>query len=169
MSPITTPDELAQVTVEGTDKRLGDVAKVVEDHQPLIGDALVNDEPSLMLVVEKFPWANTVDVTRGVEEALDAMRPGLAGLKMDSTLFRPATYLEVATRNLSVAILIGAALVVVALGAFLLDARAAFIGSLAILMSFLVAVLVLYVAAWRSTRWFWPAWSWPSASLSMTP
>ena len=87
-----------------------------------------------------------MDVTRGVEEALDAMRPGLAGLEMDTTLFRPATYIEMATGNLSVAILIGAALIVVALGAFLLDARAALIGSLAILMSFLVAVLVLYVS-----------------------
>ena len=75
LSPITTPDELAQVTVEGTDKRLGDVAKVVEDHQPLIGDALVNDEPSLVLVVEKFPWANTVEVTRGSKKR--SMRCGL--------------------------------------------------------------------------------------------
>ena len=65
---------------------------------------------------------------------------------MDSTLFRPATYLEVATGKLSVAILIGGRSVVVALGAFLLDARAALIGSLAILMSFLVAVLVLYLS-----------------------
>ena len=65
------------------------------------------------------------------------MRPGLAGLDMDSTLFRPATYLEMAISKLSVAILIGAALIVVALGAFLLDARAALVGSLAILLSFL--------------------------------
>ena len=65
---------------------------------------------------------------------------------MDSTLFRPATYIEMAIGNLSVAILIAAALVVVALGAFLLDARAALIASLAILMSFLAAVVVLYLS-----------------------
>ncbi len=32
-----------------------------------------------MLVVEKLPGANTLDVTRGVEDALDELRPGLAG------------------------------------------------------------------------------------------
>ena len=34
-------------------------AHVVEDHQPLIGDAVINDGPGLMLIVEKLPWANT--------------------------------------------------------------------------------------------------------------
>src|SRR6185503_4812863 len=138
-SPITKPDELAQVMVEDSDKRLGDVAKVVENNQPLIGDALINDKPRLMLVVEKFPWANTVDVTRGVEKSLDAMRPGLTGLDMDPTLFRPATYLETATNKLAMAFIIGAALIVVALGALLLDARAALVASIAILLSFLTA------------------------------
>jgi hypothetical protein len=30
----------------------------------LIGDAVVNDADGLLLVVEKFPGANTLDVTR---------------------------------------------------------------------------------------------------------
>ncbi len=34
---------------------------------PLFGDAVINDGPGLLLVVEKFPWANTLEVTRGVE------------------------------------------------------------------------------------------------------
>jgi Cu/Ag efflux pump CusA len=144
--PISTPEELAEVTVEGTDKRLGEVTNVVEDHQPLIGDAIVNGEQSLVLVVEKFPWANTLDVTREIETTLDAMRPGLAGLEIDTTLFRPATYIEMAVGNLEVAFLIAGALIVVGLGAFLVDARGALIGSLAILLSFLTAVAVLYVS-----------------------
>jgi Cu/Ag efflux pump CusA len=145
LSPISKPEELAQVTVEGSDKRLGDIANVVEDHQPLIGGAIVNNKANIVLVVEKFPWANTVDVTRGVEKALDAMRPGLAGLDMDSTLFRPATYLEMAINKLSIAFVIGAALIVVAVGALLLDARAALVSCIAILLSFLTAVIVLYL------------------------
>ena len=40
---------------------------VVEDHQPLIGDAVINDGPGLMLIVEKLPWGNTLEVTEGVE------------------------------------------------------------------------------------------------------
>ena len=142
--PITTPEQLADVSLEGSDKRLGDVATVVENHQPLIGDAIVNDEPSLLLVVEKLPGANTGTVTRGVEQALDAMRPGLAGLEMDSTLFRPASYIEMAVAGLSSAFLISVALVIVALGAFLLDARALLVSSLSILTTFVIAVVVLY-------------------------
>ena len=60
------------------------------DHQPLIGDAVINDGPGLLMLVEKFPWANTLDVTRGVEAALDEMRPGLPGIEIDTTIFRPA-------------------------------------------------------------------------------
>ena len=57
--PISTPDDLAQVTVDGSAVRLGDVAEVVEGYPPLIGDAFLNDGPGLLLVVEKFPGANT--------------------------------------------------------------------------------------------------------------
>jgi Cu/Ag efflux pump CusA len=144
--PITTAEELARVPLEGTTKRLGDVTNVVENHQPLIGDAIVNDEPSLVMVVEKFPWANTVEVTRGVENALEDMRPGLAGLEMDSTLFRPASYIEASTRSLSVACLIAGGLIIVALGALYMDARATLISSLCILASFLTVVVMLYVS-----------------------
>ena len=66
--------------------RLGDVATVVEDHQPLIGDALVDDGPGLMLVIEKLPGANTLrGDRRGVEAALARSRPGLAGIDIDTT------------------------------------------------------------------------------------
>ena len=77
--PIVSPEGLAKVPIENTSLQLGDVANVVEDHQPLIGDALTSEGPSLLLVVEKFPGANTRDVTLGVEEALDNMRPGCPG------------------------------------------------------------------------------------------
>jgi Cu/Ag efflux pump CusA len=62
--PIATPRDLSQVVVErrgGKPLRLGDVARVVEDHQPLAGDAVINGGPGLMLIVEKLPWANTLD------------------------------------------------------------------------------------------------------------
>ena len=83
--PIITPNDLAQVPIEtatggsgarGRDRqpgpivRLGDVADVVEDHQPLLGDGAVNDGLGLMLIVEKLPWADTVELTRGVEEVV---------------------------------------------------------------------------------------------------
>ena len=102
IQPITTSDQLADVAVEGeheTPLRIGDVASVREDHQPLIGDASVDGAPSLMLVVERFPDANTAEVTRDVEAAMAAMAPGLSGIAVDPTIFRPATYLDASPRS----------------------------------------------------------------------
>ena len=145
--PIQTAAELAQVTVDGApSKRLSDVATVVEDHQPLIGDAIVKDVPALTLVVEKFPWADTTEVTAEVERALDLLRPGLKGLEMDSTLFRPATYLQLADNNLSLALLIAGLLVAGAFFVFSLSWRMAFVGAVAVLLSVMAAGAVLYVS-----------------------
>ena len=65
----------------------------------MIGDAVVNDGPGLLLIVEKFPWANTVEVTKGVEAAIDEMRPGLPDIDIDTTIFRPATFVETVDRQ----------------------------------------------------------------------
>lgn len=145
--PIRTPDDLAQVPVAdrgGTPVRLGDVADVVEDHQPLIGDAVINGGPGLMLVVEKLPWGNTLDVTRGVEDALRSLQPGLSGITVDTQIFRPATFITMAVDNLSRALLFGCLLVVLVIGLFLFAWRSALISLAAIPLSLLAAGLVLY-------------------------
>jgi len=114
VATIISPDSLQGVKLEGPNRQqvpLSDVANLVLDHQPLFGDAVINDGPGIMLIVEKFPWANTLDVTRGVEEALDELRPGLQGVEVDTTIFRPATFIDVALENLSRALLLGSALV----------------------------------------------------------
>ena len=80
-----------------------------------------------MLVVEKFPWANTLEVTAGVEAALEALKPGLPGVEVDPTIFRPATFIEQAIDNLGRAILIGGVLAAMALLALFLQWRAALI------------------------------------------
>jgi Cu/Ag efflux pump CusA len=143
--PISTADQLAEVPIKGKNLKLGDVANVVEDHQLLIGDAVINDSPALMLVIEKFPWATTLEVTKGVEKALDALRPGLAGIEMDSSLFRPATFIEVAMHNLRTSLLVGVVLVAVTLLAFLNNWQSALIGLIAITTSFVTAILIISI------------------------
>src|SRR6266496_496765 len=146
--PIATPRDLAQVTIErqhGRPLRLGDVARVVEDHQPLAGDAVINDGPGLMLIVEKLPWANTLDVTRGVEQALRELQPGLSGIDVDPTIFRPASFIEAALHNLTNALLLGCLFVILVLGLFLFEWRSALISLVAIPLSLVGAGLVLYL------------------------
>ena len=142
--PISTAEQLAKVTVQGTNRPLGDLTRVVENHQPLIGDAVIDGDPALMLVIEKFPWANTVEVTKATEDALSALALGLPGVDLDAQLFRPATYLELVGENLSSALLIGVVLMIAALGALLFSWRTALISSLAVVVSAIVAMTVLY-------------------------
>jgi CzcA family heavy metal efflux pump len=148
--PIGSAEDLARVVVETDDSsqtlRLGDVATVVEDHQPLIGDAVVGSGDGLLLVIEKFPGADTVDVTRGIDEAITAMLPGLSGIEIDTEVFRPATFIEASIGNVSLALLIGFLLIALVLGALLFDWRAALISLVTIPLSLTVAGLVLVYA-----------------------
>ena len=121
------------------------MANVVENHQPLIGDALTGEGPGLLLVVEKFPGANTMEVTRGVEEAMSDLSPGLPGITVDKNIFRPADFIETATSNLSRAAIIGFALLAIVLVAFFYDWRTALISIIAIPLSLVAAGLVLYL------------------------
>jgi Cu/Ag efflux pump CusA len=164
-NPIKTPGDLAAVPLEpggegpasvpappgggggpagaAEQKKLGDVAKVVDGHQPLIGDGIVGSGTGLLLVVQKLPDANAIDVTRGVEKALDELQPGMGGLKVDRELFRPASYVQRATANLMLALLIGAALLALLLFALFFDWRIAVISALTIVVSLLAAGLLL--------------------------
>ena len=124
--------------------RLRDVATVVEGFPVPIGDAVINSGPGLMLIVEKQLGANTLTVTRGVEEALQQMKPALSGVAVDPTIFRPATFIEMSLQNLSRALLFGCVLVVLVLMVFLSDWRTALISSIAIPLSLLAAGLLLH-------------------------
>jgi CzcA family heavy metal efflux pump len=147
--PIITPEKLGEVPIldrkkhDGTPLLLSDIGDVVWDTWPLFGDAVINEGPGLMMIVEKLPWANTLDVTRGVEEAIEEMRPGLAGIDIDTTIFRPATFIELSIDNLTESLLIGGILVVIVLFLFLFEWRVALISATIIPVSMMVSLLVL--------------------------
>ena len=147
--PISSPDDLAQVAVEDAEGvLLRDVATVVEDHQPLIGDAVLNNKSSIMLILEKQPGTNTLEVTRSVDEALSALQPGLPGVLFDANVFRPASFLDMAIANISQALVIGAILMVLAIAIFFHGWRGALISFISALTSLAAALAVLH---WRGT------------------
>ncbi|HZL87113.1 MAG TPA: efflux RND transporter permease subunit [Pirellulaceae bacterium] len=144
---VLSAEDLARSVVAfrgGASLRLADVAQVQEGHPPPIGDAIINDVPGLLLIVEKQPTGNTLDVTRGVEKALAALKPGLADVHVDPTIFRPATFIEMSLANLGSSLVIGCVLVVVILGLFLFDWRTALISMTAIPLSLVGAALILH-------------------------
>jgi CzcA family heavy metal efflux pump len=146
LSPILDPEDLAHTVVDfrgGAPVRLGEVADVSIGSPAPIGDAVINGGPGLLLIVEKQPASNTLEVTHGIETAIEALRPGLTDVEIDPTIFRPATFIERAIDNLTHALALGCALVVIILLAFLFDWRTALISLTAIPLSLIAALLVL--------------------------
>jgi Cu/Ag efflux pump CusA len=142
-APITTPKDFARIPVYGTTVALGDVAKVVEGHQPLIGDALLKSGTGLILVVDKFPGYNTQQVTRDLEAALRELAPGMTGIDVDTEIYRPASYIDQATANISGALLASAVLLTIVLLALLGSWQTVLVAAVAIAMSIVTALLVL--------------------------
>ncbi|MHA7291128.1 efflux RND transporter permease subunit [Arthrobacter sp. MDT3-24] len=144
--PIRTPADLAKVSVEDTDPPLllGDIAQVKEDHQPLIGDAVVGADAGLMLVVEKFPGTSAIEVTRNVEAALQDMAPGLTGVEIDTSVFRPATGVQDSVNSLSLALLISLLIAVALFWLLFRSWRVAVIALVAIGATVMTAAVVLF-------------------------
>ncbi len=149
ISPISDPAQLAEVPVEGPRRhvlRLGDVTTVVENHQPLIGDAVAPRTGGLLLAIDKFPGANTLEVTRGIEAALHDMAPGLKGITIDSNVYRPASYIDTALGNAGAVALTALAAALAAMLLLLASWRAALVALIVVPVSLMVAVVVLLLA-----------------------
>jgi multidrug efflux pump subunit AcrB len=101
------------------------------------------DSHGLMLVVQKLPNASATSVTKGLDAALAQLKPSLAGVRVDATLFRPATYIDSASSNDRLAVLIAAALAVLAVLLLLLSLRFAVVCVVAIAVSLIAAVVAL--------------------------
>ncbi len=146
VQPIVGPDQLGEVPVvnrSGRVLRLSDLGTVREGHQPVWGAGVVNGGPGLLLIVQKFRGANTMEVTEGVEQAVAELRTGLPGIEIDTTIFRPATFIEQSIDNLTTALLIGVLLVIVIIVVFLFEWRTALISLIAIPLSLIAAILAL--------------------------
>lgn len=124
---------------------LGNVAEVVEAPAPPIGGAAIDGKPGVILNVSEQYGANTVEVTKTVEAALQELQPGLQAeaVTLHADLFRPANFISTATSNVRNSLILGGVLVVVVLFLFLFDLRTAVISCTAIPLSLLAGAIVL--------------------------
>jgi CzcA family heavy metal efflux pump len=123
---------------------VGAVADVGEGPALPVGDALVNGEPGVLVLVMKQPGVNVVAITREVEAAVEALyRAFPPGVRVDRAMFRQAAFVEHAIANLWRALLAGGVLVTIVLLLFLGDVRTALVSVVAIPLSLLGAVAVL--------------------------
>ena len=141
------PAEIAAAALTGTGGaalRLGDVADVAWGPEPVRGTASYRGEPAVILSVQKQPGANTLELTREIDRALDDVAATLPeGVVVEEENFRQADFIQVAIRNVTVALRDGAVLVILVLLPFLGHLRTTLIAALAIPLSLLAGVLVI--------------------------
>jgi heavy-metal exporter, HME family len=122
---------------------LGQVAAVRFAPALRRGDAGYNGRPAVVLGVQKQPGADTVQLTRQVEQALAELGRGRpAGTGEPRVTMRQASFIESSIDTLQGKFLAAAMVVAVVLYLFLMNARTTAIALMAIPLSVLITVLV---------------------------
>lgn len=142
-------EELGSTLVKMNDGKpvlLSDVADVVIGSAIKMGYASRNATPAVILSVSKQPNINTLNVTRKIEANLKEIQKSLpADVKLDSHIFRQADFIERSVSNVGRALLEGAIFVIVVLFIFLNSFRTTIISVIAIPLSLLGTLVVLYL------------------------
>jgi CzcA family heavy metal efflux pump len=147
-APGAAVDALAQAVVgtrNGLPIRIADIASLRDAAEPRFGAALVAGEPGILVETSTQFGANTLEVTRALEERLDALAPGLAkqGVRYHPGLLRPASFIESAIAKLRNSLGVGTLLVVALLLITLRDWRGALVSFSAIPLALLTTVWIL--------------------------
>jgi CzcA family heavy metal efflux pump len=132
-------------TTSGLPVRLRDIAALREGAEPRFGDALIAGKPGILIETSTQFGANTLEVSRALEQRLDALAPALKqqGVDYHPALLRPASFIESAIEKLRNSLAIGAVLVVALLLITLRDWRGALISFSAIPLALLTTVWIL--------------------------
>jgi CzcA family heavy metal efflux pump len=126
---------------------IADVAEVRLGPAPKRGTASHNGQPAVVLGIQKQPGANTLGLTRQIDEVLaDIQRSLPEGMQISANLFRQSDFINVGIGNLGVALRDGVILVIAIVFAFLLSARATGITLLAIPLSLVAAIIAMKAA-----------------------
>ena len=133
-------------TVSGKPVVVSDVADVVIGSAVKLGYASQNGKPAVILSISKQPNINTLNVTENIERNLAEIKKSLPpGVTMDTRIFRQADFIEASVNNVGKALIEGALFVVIILFIFLGSFRTTLISVIAIPLSLLGSVIVLYL------------------------
>ena len=123
---------------------LADVADVGIHPGVKMGYASQNGKPAVIISVSKQPGVNTLEVTENIEKNLEGLRKSLPnGVKLDTSIFRQADFIQTSVNNVGRALIEGAIFVIIILFLFLGSFRTTIISVVAIPLSLLGAVIVL--------------------------
>lgn len=140
-------DDLGATVValrEGAPIRIRDVSDVRIGPAIRRGTASRNGEAAVIIGVQKQPGANTLELTRRLDAALQELATELPdGMTLDGSVLRQSDFIRVSVDTLVHALRDGAILVVGVVFLFLLSGRATIVSLLAVPLSLVVAILAL--------------------------
>lgn len=142
-------EELGRTLVKMHNNRpvlVADVAEVCVAGAVRMGYASQNATPSVILSISKQPGINTLNVTENIERNLQSVAKSLpADVRLDTKIFRQSDYISSSVNNVGRALIEGAVCVVLILFLFLMSLRTTVISIVAIPLSLLGTVIVLYL------------------------
>lgn len=128
----------------GQPVRVSDVAAVKIGSAPKMGYASHKAKPAVIISISKQPNANTLEVTRQIENNLATLQKTLPkDVRLETKIFRQADFIETSVNNVKNALIEGGIFVIIILFLFLGSFRTTIISLLAIPLSLLGAILVL--------------------------
>ncbi|ARU63067.1 hypothetical protein CBW65_20370 [Tumebacillus avium] len=131
---------------QGNRFHLRDVATVEEAVAEAGSISRMNGKPSISLSIQKLSEANTVQVSNGVQAALNALKSELPANMQLVPLFDQADFIKQSIRTLTRDMLLGGAFAALVLYFFLRSWRSTLVISLAIPVSIIATFIMVYFA-----------------------
>lgn len=146
---LVAPDEISELESLGVGTFndmpivLSDVASLIEGPSPVRGAASIDGKEGVVLRIVKQPEAETLEVTKLVDETLESLKKSLPEeIELHNDLFRQEWFITASLENVIEALRDGIILVIIILILFLANTRTTLITLTAIPMSILVTAIV---------------------------
>jgi len=130
--------------VNGNPVRIGDVSDVEIGMTPPIGTGSYRGNDAVLVTVTRQPEANSVKLTRDIDNAISDISTNLGSLvEFHTDIYNQASFIRTSVNNVLKALLEGGFFVVLVLFFFLLNYRTTFISLMAIPLSLVVTLITL--------------------------
>ncbi len=123
-----------------------DVAEVKIAPSVNTGFGSINAQPAILITVSKQPDVNTLKITESLLKGIESIKQNLPpDVKLNTEIFRQSDFIEASVNNVGRSLFEGAIFVIVVLMLFLGSFRTTLISIIAIPLSLLGTVIVLYL------------------------